>query len=78
MTPNDTTAPAPDAFQGLVDTARFQRARRIPIADFAYPEGVKIAAVSEAGLSFANRFTPASPGSDRARTATLVTAVRSR
>ena len=36
MTPNDTTAPAPDAFQGLVDTARFQRARRIPIADFAY------------------------------------------
>ena len=43
MTPNDTAAPAPDAFQGLVDTARFQRARRIPIADFAYPEGVKIA-----------------------------------
>lgn len=43
MTPDDTTAPAPDAFPGLVDTARFQRARRSSIPDFAYPEGVKIA-----------------------------------
>lgn len=43
MTPPDTTAPAQDPFLSLVDTARFQHRRRIPIADFAYPEGVKIA-----------------------------------
>ncbi|MGR3378143.1 polysaccharide deacetylase family protein [Salipiger abyssi] len=44
MTSSDTTAPArDDPFPSLVDMARFQRSRRIPIPDFAYPEGVKIA-----------------------------------
>lgn len=43
MTQADTIAPSPEAYQHLIDTARFQRSRRIPIPDFAYPEGVKIA-----------------------------------
>ncbi|GGG72800.1 polysaccharide deacetylase [Salipiger pallidus] len=43
MTSPATPAMAQDDFQALVDTARFQRSRRIPIPDFAYPEGVKIA-----------------------------------
>lgn len=43
MTPSDTTDPARDIFADLVETAQFQRRRRIPIPAFAYPEGVKIA-----------------------------------
>ncbi len=43
MTSPDPTASAQDPFLSLVETARFQRGRRIPIPDFAYPEGVKIA-----------------------------------
>lgn len=35
--------PFPDRYSALLETAALHRQRRVPIPDFAYPEGVKIA-----------------------------------
>ncbi|TYC78831.1 polysaccharide deacetylase family protein [Stappia sp. BW2] len=43
MTLADSEAPVTDAFQDLVRIGHFQQSRRLPIPDFAYPEGVKLA-----------------------------------
>jgi peptidoglycan/xylan/chitin deacetylase (PgdA/CDA1 family) len=43
MTLANSEASVTDAFQDLVRIGRFEQSRRLPIPNFAYPEGVKLA-----------------------------------